>query len=245
MVTFGGLATPFVAPPVNLAVIAALALLAGRRRLAVACLALLLLLAVPAVADGLIVTLEWGQAGGDPGLGETTRAQAIVVLGAEVARSADGRTLPGPLSLQRLRAAAALSRRTGLPLLVSGGITRPGTAPVAVAMADSLREDFGVPARWTEDRSADTFENARDSAAILRSAGVETVFVVTDPWHMRRAMAAFRAAGFPAIAAPGPTPGRDGLGWEDLIPRVSAWQRSYFALHEWIGVAWYALRAAM
>lgn len=240
--TLAGLVTPFVVPPVNLAVLAALALLAGLRRLAGLALAGLLLLALPVVADGLLSALERGQ-----DAGETAGAQAIVALGAEVVRTADGRTLPGLLTLQRLRAAAALARRTGLPLLVSGGITQPGAAPVAAAMADSLRQDFGVPARWVEDRSADTFENARDSAAVLTPAGVSAVLVVTDQWHMRRAMLAFRASGLRAIPAPVPPPAGEPAGEaitpESFIPRASAWQRSYYALHEWIGLAWYWLRA--
>jgi uncharacterized SAM-binding protein YcdF (DUF218 family) len=237
-VTLGGLATLFVVPPVNLAVLAALALLGRQRRLAGLALAGLLLLAVPVVADGLMATLERGQDAGDP-----AGAQAIVVLGAEVVQQADGRTVPGLLSLQRLRMAASLARRTGLPLLVSGGVTQDATAPVAVAMADSLRGDFATPARWVEDRSADTFDNARDSAAMLAPAGVTTVLVVTQQWHMRRALLAFRAAGLRAIAAPVPPPVHAAFDLEDFLPHASAWMHSYYALHEWIGLAWYALRA--
>jgi hypothetical protein len=28
----------------------------------------------------------------------------------------------------------------------------------------------------------------------------------------------------------------------DYLPRVSAWQSGYYALHEWIGLLWYRLR---
>jgi len=239
-VTLGGFVTPFVVPPVNLAVLALFAHLAGWRRVAGLAMVVLLLLAVPLVADALLGTLERGEGAGDP-----TGAQAIVVLGAEAVGLADGSTAPGPLSLQRLRTAAALARRTGLPLLVSGGVTQPGTAPVAVAMADSLRDDFHVPARWIEDQSADTFENARDSAALLAPAGVTTLLVVTDQWHMRRALLAFRATGLRAIPAPVPPPVGGGVQVEDVIPRVSAWLSSYYALHEWIGIGWYELRVRL
>ncbi len=238
--TLGGLATPFVVPPVNLAVLAALALIAGRRRVAGVALAGLLLLAIPAVPDALLAALERGPQAGDP-----ASAQAIVVLGAEVVRQADGRTVPGLLTLQRLRSAAALARRTGLPILVTGGVTESGAAPVAAAMADSLRDDFMIPARWVEDRSADTFENAQDSAALLAGANVTTVLLVTNAWHMRRALIAFRAAGLRAIPAPVPPPARGPFGVDDLIPRAHAWLDSYYALHEWIGIAWYSLRLSM
>lgn len=239
-----GLAAPFIVPPVNLAAVALLAILAGWRRLAGIALAALLLLAVPAVPDALLAGLERGQAAGQAAEA-ATQAQAIVVLGAEVVQQGDGRTAPGLLTLERLRAAAALARRTGLPILVTGGVTQHGAAPVAVAMSDSLRDDFGTPARWVEDRSADTFENAIDSAAMLAGTGVTTILLVTDAWHMRRALIAFHAVGLRAIAAPVPLQARGEFRIADLIPRASAWWDSYFALHEWIGIAWYSLRTTL
>jgi uncharacterized SAM-binding protein YcdF (DUF218 family) len=238
--TLAGLATPFVVPPMNLAVLAALLLLAGRRRLAGLALALLLALGLPVVADGLMAGLMHGYGAGDP-----AGAQAIVVLGAEVELQSDGRTLPGLLSLDRLRAAAALARNSGLPVLVSGGLTQPGAAAVAVAMADSLRRDFATPARWVEDRSANTFANARDSAALLAQAGVSRVLLVTHQWHMRRALLAFAGTSVRAIPAPVPIALNHGVAAADFIPRVGAWQTSYYALHEWIGLAWYTLRARL
>jgi hypothetical protein len=42
-----------------------------------------------------------------------------------------------------------------------------------------------------------------------------------------------------------PAPAARPFGVRDLIPRVSAWMESYYALHEWIGIAWYALRISL
>ena len=42
---------------------------------------------------------------------------------------------PGLLTLDRLRTAAALHRRTGLPILVTGGTTQPETPAVGLVMA--------------------------------------------------------------------------------------------------------------
>ena len=99
---------------------------------------------------------------------------------------------PGSLTLDRLRTGAALHRRTDLPILVTGGTTQPRTATVGVVMAESLRDDFRAPARWTEPKSDDTWENARFSAAILKAEGITSVYVVTHAWHMRRAVLAFQ-----------------------------------------------------
>jgi uncharacterized SAM-binding protein YcdF (DUF218 family) len=145
------------------------------------------------------------------------------------------------LSLDRLRAGAALHRRTGLPILVSGGPTL-GEETLAEMMALSLEQDFHVDVRWKEDRSLDTWHNAEYSAAILHQAGISRVYLVTHFWHMRRALLAFRHFGIDAEPAPVRPPGTPELTATALIPQTSAWQASYYAVHEWIGLAYYALR---
>ena len=101
-----------------------------------------------------------------------------------------------------MRAGALLHRRTGLPILVTGGTLRTSEPPVAALMADSLVHDFQVPARWVERESRDTWENARLSAAILHEQGITSVYVVTQAWHMRRAIVAFADTGITVTAAP-------------------------------------------
>jgi uncharacterized SAM-binding protein YcdF (DUF218 family) len=53
-----------------------------------------------------------------------------------------------------------------------------------------------------EDRSANTAENATFSASLLRPTADERWILVTSAFHMPRAIAAFRAAGFAAEAYP-------------------------------------------
>ena len=68
------------------------------------------------------------------------------------------------------------------------------------------------------------------------------------PWNVERAygyceeFVRAHTESFPVASRFEPAP-----RWEvdDFFPRVSAWQRSYFAFHEWIGCAWYALRQWM
>jgi uncharacterized SAM-binding protein YcdF (DUF218 family) len=95
---------------------------------------------------------------------------------------------------------------------------------------------------WVEDTSIDTWENALFTAEILKTRDIRSVFVVTHAWHMRRAVMAFRHAGLTVTAAPTALdPPFDPISL-DFLPQASAWERSFWALHEWIGCAWYAIR---
>jgi uncharacterized SAM-binding protein YcdF (DUF218 family) len=236
-----------IVPPINLAVYALLGVLvAGRwprtgRKIAGVSLVLFLALAMPVVQGSLLDGLEhWRKAP------VAAPPAAIVILGGDVAPVAGDPGIDiGPLTLERLRGGVALARRTHLPILVSGGLVGPVGPPVAELMAHSLDADFGVPARWVEPRSADTWENARFSAAILRRDGVSSIYLVTHPWHMRRALFAFSGLGLDVTPAPLPLDGPATLVPSTFVPRVSSLRLSYFAMHEWIGDIYYRLRAAL
>ena len=203
-------------------------------------LAGLVLSAVPLVSNSLIVALEQNLPLDPPA---DAMPQAIVILGGDLLRTAaTPYALPGFLTLDRLRTGAALYRRTGLPILVTGGTVQPDRPAIATVMADSLRNDFQVPVAWVEDASEDTWENATFSAAILKQHGIRSVYVVTQGWHMRRAVLAFRHTGLVVTAVPTSMETPFDPIAADFLPRASAWGWSYYALHEWIGCAWYAIR---
>ncbi len=241
--TLQNLLSNLVIPPPSLVYlgIAGVMLAATRRRaragLVLGTLSLLVLfgLGTGVVAKGLLVSLENGLATTPP---QGAPPGAIVILSGEVDRTPTGLE-PGPMTLQRLLAGARLWRRTHLPVLVSGGPLEPGEEPLAAVMDRALVQDFGVPVRWVEPHSMTTWENARDSAAILRPLGIGTIYLVTHAWHERRAMLAFRHFGLTPISVSVPPDVFAG----GLIPTVGGWSRSYYALHEWAGLLDYALRA--
>ena len=244
--SLAGLPSLFLLPPLNCMVAACAGAVWRHRRagrvLLVAGLAALVLLSIPLVAGSLLATLQTGLPT-RPDLADPPGAVVILAGNDAEVQTADGPGYEvGWLTLERERAGARLARYTGLPILVSGGVIRPGAPTLASLMAASLHEDFALPVTWQEQHSIDTWENAADSARILRQAGIGTVYVVTHAWHMRRALMAFRAAGVHAVAAPVSPAAWPRLRWASLVPRVSAWEDSYFAAHEWVGCAWYWLR---
>jgi uncharacterized SAM-binding protein YcdF (DUF218 family) len=231
-------------PPFNLvpASIAGLLIVRWHRRTGFLIVALglggLWLLATPIVAEWLIFSLERDLPLIPPG---NTPPGAIVILSAEMRHSFGSvDAIPGPLTLERERAGAALARRTNLPILVTGGDLDDDPESLAAVMARSLASDFNTPVRWIEPNSVDTWANAANSATILRAQHIHSIYLVTHAWHMRRALLAFARTDIAVTAAPvwlDPVP----VGkWSDFVPTASAWLTSYYALHEWLGCAYYA-----
>jgi uncharacterized SAM-binding protein YcdF (DUF218 family) len=234
-------------PPLNCLAAACVGAVLHRRRVGQVLLAAglggLVVFAMPLVSGTLLTGLERGLSTTPP---DTDKPAAIVILSgdeADVLEAGVATTMVGHLTLERERAGAALARRTGLPVLVTGGVIDPGDATLAAIMSKSLLADFGVTVAWKEERSTDTWENAQFSAAILRKAGIRSVYLVSHAWHLRRALIAFRAAGITATAAPVAMDEPPRATWHNVVPHVSSWQASFYALHEWIGIVWYELRA--
>jgi len=177
------------------------------------------------------------------------QADAIVVLGGgRYARASEyGDTdAVNEATLHRLRYAAWLHRRTGLPILVTGGAPFGEETAEALLMQAALEEDFQVRPKWAEARSRNTHENAVLSKEILAAAGVRRVYLVTHAWHMPRAQWAFINAGFDVVPAPMgfSTLGkgeREGLGY---LPSMHGLALSTLALRERLGLTWYKYKYA-
>jgi len=239
--------TALIVPPTNLLWVCLFGLwLEQRRRIAgraVVAWALggLILLALPITGKLLLVSLETGLAA-TPDSGPPPAA--IVILSADGVHAAEdgGALRPGPLSLERLLAGAAVRRRTSLPVLITGGSLSPGDEPIAGPMARSLEADLATPVQWIEPTALDTWQNARRSATMLRADGIASVYLVTHAWHMRRSLLAFEGLGIRATPAPVRLDQVTPVTVADFLPQASGWMASYFALHEWIGCGYYALR---
>jgi uncharacterized SAM-binding protein YcdF (DUF218 family) len=172
-------------------------------------------------------------------------AQAIVVLGGGRFKQAPeygGKDTVSLPALARLRYGARLHRETGLPILVTGGTPDGASESEAALMARTLREDFAVTAKWQEHASNNTAQNAQFSAQQLKQAGVRRVLLVTDAMHMARSHAMFTHNGLQVIPAPTMFKSREPVAPIDFVPNGHWLGVSAYAMHEWIGIAWYWLR---
>lgn len=138
---------------------------------------------------------------------QLARVQAIVVLGGGVESQAPeyGVAQPSSYTLGRLRYGATLARRSGKPLAFGGGVgwASSGTdTPPEAQTAERTLQEFGVRLRWSDSRSRDTAENARELRRLLAADGVHRIALVTDAWHMPRSLLEFGRAGFEVVPAP-------------------------------------------
>ena len=179
---------------------------------------------------------------------EKNKSQVIVVLGggrAHVASGAGDYDQVGPITLMRLRAAARLQRQTHLPVLVTGGAPDGQGESEAVLMARSLKDDFGVEARWVEGDSINTYQNASLSAQLLRKDNIQQIFLVTDAIHIPRARLAFEHAGLRVAPVPSQFVASDDFQLARFITNAQSLKNSYYAIHEWLGLLVYRLRYAV
>jgi len=218
----------------------------GRRRFAAwtACLAALaaFLLATPPVSAGLTRLATAGIAH-LPAHGALPPADAIVLLGGGVRYDAPeyGRDVIGRASMRRAYYAAALAKRTGLPVFVSAaGPRRAGGLGEAGTMRAFLDEVRASP-RWVDSSPLDTDDSARAVRAALPKDQFNRILLVTSLIHMRRSVGLFRAQGFDVI--PAPTGGGDATDrwWRLVLPTAGGYYAVAAAGNELLGRAAYAV----
>jgi len=201
------------------------------RAMVIAGTAALWLLSLPVVVGALVTVLAGGRT---LQASEALSADAIVILGGGTrprAKEFGGDTL-GRLTLERVRYGAVVARRTGLPVLVTGGSLESGVRPEADLMREALEAEFGVNVRWSDDQARDTGENALNSARILIPEDKRRIVLVMHGFDVRRAVRQFEAAGFNVLAAPTQIPSWGRPGIVDFLPSVGALYTSYYALYE-------------
>jgi uncharacterized SAM-binding protein YcdF (DUF218 family) len=177
-------------------------------------------------------------------LSHPPNADAIVVLGAgrHVDMPEYGSDTVNELALERLRYAARLHKATGLPILVTGGMPGGGCRSEGELMKDVLENDFNVPVAYTETGALTTWDNAVNSAPILKKVGIQRILLVTHASDERRAAMVFERQGLTVIPA-GTSFAHVGIDSPfDLLPSMRSLFQSTWALHEWLGLLWYKLR---
>jgi uncharacterized SAM-binding protein YcdF (DUF218 family) len=190
-------------------------------------------LSLPVVADSLAESLAVARPL-DPS--RAPRADFIVVLSGGVRPNTDapdGAELRGS-TLARVAEGAALSRQSGVPLVLSGGSVDGGPVEARV-MEAVLERNFGLHALFLEESSRTTRENALETARWARAVGFDRLWLVTSATHMGRAVREFEAAGMKVTPAPVPGPWGHAKGAAAWLPHPQALEESHAVLYEWVG----------
>lgn len=177
-----------------------------------------------------------------------TPAEAIVILGGGSYFDASEYNHADTVSEQtlvRVRYGAKLQRTTGKPILVTGGKPLGNESGEASQMRAVLENEFHVPVRWIEDGSDNTYENARNTYQILHPLGIQTIYLVTNGWHMPRSAQVFKQAGFTVIPAPTAFTHRIHPGLMPFIPDAESLRDSKIFMHEMLGLLWYRIKSAI
>jgi uncharacterized SAM-binding protein YcdF (DUF218 family) len=240
----------FFAAPSALLILGALigAAFSARRSgqlLALGCLAMLLVVGAAPLGALLIAPLE-NRFPAPPAT--LPPPYGVIVLGGaiddELSRARGQTTFDE--GAERLTEAAILSRRFPSARIVytGGSASLLGRPSSEAEEARKLLVAMGVePQRITlETRSRNTDENARFTAAIVHPQPEQTWLVVTSAYHMPRAMALFRKAGFAAIADPVDYRSEGGRGdWRVNVSLPRGLALFDLAAHEWVGLLAYRL----
>ncbi|MEM7017680.1 MAG: YdcF family protein [Pseudomonadota bacterium] len=211
---------------------------------------LMYFLSLPAVGLSLMTMLQSYPALSPDQLENPEPRAAIVILGGgrnENAPEFGGRDQVSAATMTRLRYGVYLHKQTGLPLLLSGGRVFKEAKSEAELMAEILTEYFQIQPRWLEGGSRNTEANVDNTVDVLSQAGIDTVYLVTHAWHMPRAMRIFTRTNVKVIAAPTAfvTPPKTVQGPLPWLPSMRGLSIVRTALHEYIGMLWYSMRALL
>ncbi len=191
-------------------------------------------------SDALMRPLEYAYSVPEKPAGDVIVALCGGVRGGGDTFSASENLEPG--TLERASAAFLLYKKTGLPLLVSGGAPFSSRSEASAAAAYLM--ELGVPKDRiiAEEASRDTFENAAFTRRICIEKGYKNIILLTSAYHMPRSVFLFTRAGFATIA-PFPVsrsvvPGRDRF-FRDWLPGSQG--DTARALNEYLGLLFYHL----
>jgi uncharacterized SAM-binding protein YcdF (DUF218 family) len=164
-------------------------------------------------------------------------AEILVVLTAGMRYTGkEAGWLPEMESFQRLAAGMEVHQKLNsrTPILVSGGKT---AGPHYPSESSVLKERFDkdnarILPFILEEISINTYENALQSAHIIRDRGASRVLLVTSEEHMLRALAAFRGRGIDPLPLRVYTMSRGPLSWKDYLPSYRGIKTNASALYE-------------
>jgi uncharacterized SAM-binding protein YcdF (DUF218 family) len=175
------------------------------------------------------------------------KGDVIILLGGgiyEDVRDLSGSGFPAGDMLGRLVTAVRLHKRLDIPIIISFGSVykdRNAGAPIV----KRFLMDLGVDESRIilEDRSRDTFENAKYSIELCEKQGFTSPILLTSAYHLKRSYWVFEHLGmnvspFPAYFK---THDHPSYHWYSFLPSRGSISSISSALHEYLGLIFYKI----
>ncbi|MHC4120773.1 MAG: YdcF family protein [Planctomycetota bacterium] len=217
--------------------------------LIIAAALVLYLFSIPAISGRLLYSLECRQR--YPGAEVLSNLDLVVVLGAGYNPAGQIREFaePTPLAYARVFGGVKAFKNSQAKALIfcEGWDEQAAESGAEVmkrlAMELGVREDKII----TEDRSQNTMDNAVQLKKLLVGQDQSRIGLVTSALHMPRSLGVFERVFSRDVIVPVPVGYRfdnrtTSVRLENFIPSSRALKTSTDALHEWIGMLWYAIR---
>ena len=231
----------FILPPGIIFLFLIFALLISRRTpllsffISLSAIVMLYVLSMPLTARNLLSSLQTHPVIQLTDLHKGESGSAIVILGAGRYSSAPEygyRDEISPLSLERIRYGANVAERLQLPIVLSGGNRYAEATSEAVIMNQIMVNIFKINTQYLEINSSNTHEQGIEVRNLLKDKDINTIYLVTHAWHMKRAVKEFTLQGFSVVPIP--------MGFaatsesrNAYLPSASALASTSRALHEY------------
>jgi uncharacterized SAM-binding protein YcdF (DUF218 family) len=196
----------------------------------------LYLISIKPISNALLAPLESFD------INETSSPKAVVFLGGGT--NPNGVFKAYPDAFKREVYALIIAKNKNLPLLFSGGGINEREGIDTKKDINYLSKSFNyTPEVYYENHSLNTWENAKYSAEFFEKKGWnKDIILVTSAYHMKRASLMFKNFGFRVDSkSVGYFVDNNGTIF-DYLPQMPYLSRSYKALHEYLGLVFFAFK---
>jgi len=195
-------------------------------------------LSISPVSDAMIRGLE-----SQYGIPENIEGDVIILLGQGVCDKApdlSGLGAPSDGYLTRIVTAVRLQKRLNIPIIVSG-VEISEDKVVEDHIVKRFLVDLGVSSEKIiiEDKSRDTFENAKFTKEICARMGFKHPILVTSAYHLKRAVMSFKKVGLEVQSFPAGFKSWQGkrYKWNAYLP--GDFLTASNAIKEYLGIVFY------
>jgi uncharacterized SAM-binding protein YcdF (DUF218 family) len=144
----------------------------------------------------------------------------------------------------RIVTAVRLQKYLNIPIIVSSGKVYKNSSPGAL-IAKRFLIDLGVEEGQIviEDKSRDTYENAKYTRDICLRNGYKNPILVTSASHLKRSLLSFKKIGIDIVPYPANFRSKPSKNYQlySYLPRSNSLMTTSYALHEYLGILYYKL----